>query len=173
MQVGRFGDALADYDRLVELDPGNGWIKGERGKLRFIVGDFDGAMNDMDIAERAAPQDEDILLWRYFAYRRAGDAATLSVRDGEGWRAMMQRLIVGETTQDIFFAFAEDRERNGQLGARASGAFWMGEIALLNGNTTEASALFRRAAALAATADIIMRCAAQAELSRLEPRGDV
>ena len=45
--MGRYGEALADYSRAIELDPRNAWAIASRGETYGRMGRYDEALADL------------------------------------------------------------------------------------------------------------------------------
>jgi tetratricopeptide (TPR) repeat protein len=53
--MGRYDDALADFDRALELDPGAAWTVASRGLTYQAMGRYDDALADFDRALELDP----------------------------------------------------------------------------------------------------------------------
>lgn len=52
----RLDDAIADFDRAIQLEPKNGWGFANRGLARVWKGDYDAAKRDLDTADALEPR---------------------------------------------------------------------------------------------------------------------
>ena len=59
--LGRYQEALADFDRALELDPDLVWVVRERAALRISQGDLAGAIADYEDLLETAPDDLQVL----------------------------------------------------------------------------------------------------------------
>jgi tetratricopeptide (TPR) repeat protein len=57
-QMGRFEQALADFDKAIELDPSYQWAIGQRGETYRQMGRFEQALADFDKAIELDPSDD-------------------------------------------------------------------------------------------------------------------
>jgi tetratricopeptide (TPR) repeat protein len=91
--MGRYGEALADLDRALELDPGYTWVLGERSEVYRRMGRYGEALADLDRALELNPGYTWVLGERSEVYRRMGryeEALTdlnraLEINPGNGW----------------------------------------------------------------------------------------
>ncbi|HSR24927.1 MAG TPA: tetratricopeptide repeat protein, partial [Candidatus Eisenbacteria bacterium] len=68
----RFSAALADFERALELDPGNAALVVARGQTLRVMGRFQGALRDMDRAIELAPEGETAIATRGVILHRLG-----------------------------------------------------------------------------------------------------
>lgn len=68
---GDFAGALADYDRMVELEPGSLAQHWRRGIAAFYAGDFEKAAKQFEAYHSYDDVDRENGIWRYFSQRKA------------------------------------------------------------------------------------------------------
>jgi tetratricopeptide (TPR) repeat protein len=71
--MGRFDDALMDYDKVIEMDSVNYDAYFNRGYLRFVKGDSIGARADFGMLQQLRPDDPNTLLILAVTYSQQGD----------------------------------------------------------------------------------------------------
>ncbi|MEX0701987.1 MAG: hypothetical protein WD069_07815 [Planctomycetales bacterium] len=67
MFLGRSEEAIADYDRMIELDPRYEKSHWRRGIARFYADDFAGSVKQFDMYHEEDDVDRENGIWRYFA----------------------------------------------------------------------------------------------------------
>lgn len=104
MDMGRYEEAMADYDAAAKLDPQSAWLIHQRIQGRFYVGDYSGAVQDADLwlstAGKKATETNVAYthLFRHLAMQRQGlddrafmAAAIDGMKNRKGWPyALMQ-----------------------------------------------------------------------------------
>lgn len=69
--------ALADLNRAIAMDPGNGQYVLQRARAQLLAGNSSAAFSDLDLAAKVAPTDPEVRLARaesFFGRKRRGDA---------------------------------------------------------------------------------------------------
>lgn len=88
-------DAIADISRLIELEPGVPDHLHRRAKMKLVLKDISGALNDLDEALKIEPNAVDIVLTRSRAHEAAGNMV--------GAEADL-RLAMNENEDDPYYA---------------------------------------------------------------------
>jgi tetratricopeptide (TPR) repeat protein len=70
----RYDQALADYDRAIELDPDLDWVIADRGDTFRAMGRYDEALADFNRAIELDPGDDDYITKRAEIQRHIGSA---------------------------------------------------------------------------------------------------
>lgn len=70
-KLGRFAEAVADYDKMVELEPGLDAGHWRRGIAWFYAGQFEKAAGQFERYHSFDNVDRENGIWRYFSQRRA------------------------------------------------------------------------------------------------------
>jgi len=169
---GRLADALADFDAAaasVSYDPASLIL---RGIARYLDGDFDAAVPDLSAAMSHAYPYPEAVLWIYLAERRAGrngktglfnHAKTMS--DGNWPDALIEAFLGERSVQSVLQGAKHPRDdiRRRRL---TQAHFYLGELALVNGETAEARRHLRAAVELDHF-EAIERAGAKLSLQRL------
>jgi tetratricopeptide (TPR) repeat protein len=72
--MGRYPEALADFDRALVLDPGNAWVSARRGETLRLLGRYEEAMADFDRVLDLHPDDDLARCRRALVLRQQGRA---------------------------------------------------------------------------------------------------
>jgi lipoprotein NlpI len=160
--------AIADYDRLIDLEPNNASYRASRGYVRFYKAEFPDAATDflrvLETQDDAYP-----MIYRYLARARAGESAAASELEAnsgrlktKAWPYPAIELFLGRRQPEATLA-AADRPND-----RCEAQYFIGEWHLLQKNRPQAEEALR-AAANSCPTGFIEYNAAVAELKRLNP----
>lgn len=154
---GAYAQALADLQSVIgsrsHPAPDQPFIFGERGVVRFALGQFAGAGRDFARVLALDPADAYGVLWLHLARRRAGEsdadalAHDAAEATGSGWPAPLLALYLGAMTAAQVETAAAQGPEDQQKEQRCEAAFFLGEDALTNGRPAAARPLLQEAAA--------------------------
>jgi serine/threonine protein kinase/regulator of sirC expression with transglutaminase-like and TPR domain len=115
LSKGRIDEAIADFDRVIELEPGApaGWT--HRGKARATKGD-PGALADFDKAVELGPRNAAVWLCRSVARRRLGDTDG-AVADAA--QALVQDPLAASGFRELAYAVIERHENDAAIALAA------------------------------------------------------
>jgi lipoprotein NlpI len=143
--------AMQDFDQAVRLQPDNGTSHGMRGDTAFYLGRFQDAETDLRIASDSEPKTAYYALWLHLAAAHQGkdDHIELSQRaeklDVKAWPGPVVQFYLGKQSADEVLAAARAGGAKIQYDQQCEANFYMGEQALLSGDTTQARRLFGEA----------------------------
>ena len=164
---GDFDAAVADYNKLIELEPNNAAHRASRGYLKFYKAEFaDAAADFLRVLE--TQDDAYPMLYRYLSRARVGENAITELEANAGrlktkaWPYAAIELFLGRRPPDATLS-AADRPND-----RCEAQFFIGEWHLLQNQREQAEDALR-AAANTCPAGFIEHNAAMAELKRLNP----
>ena len=123
---GDFAGALADYDRMVELEPGMSAEHWRRGIAAFYAGDYEKAAKQFEAYHAFDDVDRENGIWRYFSQHKAYGAAKAKEgllkykKDDREPFPAVYALFEGKTTPEailagIAAAKIDDEEREKRL----------------------------------------------------------
>jgi lipoprotein NlpI len=144
---GDVGSALADYTQAIELNPNFFQSYLARGLLSLDVGDLPKALADINQASALNPKDPYTALWLDIVNKRSRLPSTLAEAtaqiDMTKWPAPVIRLYLGQMTPEAVLAAAADFDVSKQKSQVCEADFFIGELALQQGEQKEAIRLFR------------------------------
>ncbi|HLJ64418.1 MAG TPA: tetratricopeptide repeat protein [Stellaceae bacterium] len=163
--------ALADYAEAIRLDPNSAGTYAARGRFLLYNGSLAQAEADFKKAAELAPKDAITVLWLEVARRRAHTPSTLAQAaqqlDMTAWPAPVVRLFLGEATPVAVLAAATDPNPLTKKGRLCTANFYGGELALSQGEKSEAERLFRLAVSeCPVTASLIVDATAELKALR-------
>jgi lipoprotein NlpI len=139
------------YDAAIKHDPKDDDAYFHRGLANFYAGAVPQALADLARASKLDPQYPYYPLWIDIINKRANQASRLpqaiSHIDMTKWPAPVVRLFLGQTTPTELLAAADDPDADTKKGQLCEANFYIGELALQQGDKEEAARLFRLAAA--------------------------
>jgi lipoprotein NlpI len=139
------------YNAAIKHDPADDDAYFHRGLANFYAGAVPQALADLARASRLDPHYPYYPLWIDIIDKRTNQAShlpqTISQIDMSKWPAPVVRLFLGQTTPAELLAAADDPNADTKRGQVCEANFYIGEMALQQGNKDEAARLFRRAAA--------------------------
>lgn len=138
--------ALRDFDRVIALKPDNVPAIESRGRVHFYLGNFAQAAADLQRALTMDSTDAYGALWLHLVRRRlrqddrADFTAHAAAMDAAQWPAPLVRYLLGQLPYDSLRVVAAATEVKGQRQGCVA-AFYLGEEALLMGETDDAMTL--------------------------------
>ena len=154
-RLGRYDDALADFEQVRRLDPDSRGLPRSRGHASFMRGDFRAAQADFRrvAEERGGEEQLHALIWLYLATARLGEdgRATISAlpagADLSQWPGPAVMLLLGEATPEEMLAGAWSFERKTEVLNLCEAYFFLGHYRLLAGDREGARRAFQDAVA--------------------------
>jgi lipoprotein NlpI len=141
-----------------------------RGMTELYAGALPKALADLDVASKVDPKSSYAAIWLDIVNKRSNLpsrlAQAVTLIDMTKWPAPVIRLYLGELTPSDVLVAADDRNPDIKRDQVCEANFFIGELALLKGNTDEAARLFRLAA-VDCPKDFVESYAAKAELKSL------
>jgi len=144
---GQYDRAIADYTEAIRLDQQGAISYRNRGIAHLYSGSRANALADLDAAARLIPKDAYIALWREIASRQADRRSTLeqavSQIDMAAWPAPIIRFLLGENTQEVLLAAANDSDAKKSRERLCEVNFFVGQFARQTGSKDEAKRAFQ------------------------------
>jgi lipoprotein NlpI len=149
MDQGRLDLARADFEQALHLNFDYVPALIGRGNARQLTGDLDGAIADFgEVVEREPANTEAVLLLDALE-RRNGQPSRLADTavelDKTEWQASLVRLYLGQTTPDAVLAGITEADPRVKDDRVCEADFYIGELALVRGDTAAAVRAFRQA----------------------------
>ena len=169
--LGDYPSAIRDFTRAIAFKPNHASAIEGRGRTYFYLGNFAQAAADLQRGLTLDSADAYGALWLHLARQRLHQddsedfAAHAGLVDSTRWPAPVVRYMLGGLTPDSLRALAGVAELDGQ-GQRCAVSFYLGEEALLRGETAAATSLFDETRA-ACPKELNEHRASVAELQRL------
>jgi tetratricopeptide (TPR) repeat protein len=163
--TGDYARGEADLDEILARAPDAAEALSKRGTIRFMQAKFKEAAVDLAHAAGLPGAPVDLVLWRFLAEARGGAKPAPPPSSGSAWPTPVLRYFRAELSGDQVIAAA-----GGDPGRLCETYFYLGEAAVLQGQTAEAVRLFKAARATGRTR-YTEYAAAGAELARLAPPG--
>jgi lipoprotein NlpI len=169
--LGDYANALGDFDRAIALKPNHAPAIESRGRTYFLVGNFAQAAADLQRGLVLDSANVEIAIWLHLARQRLRQddsedfAAQGAMMDTVQWPSPVMRYMLGELRVDSLRALAARAELRGQSQACVVG-FYLGEDALVRGETSRATTLFDESRT-GCSKELTEQRAAAAELKRL------
>ncbi|MFL5618706.1 MAG: tetratricopeptide repeat protein [Gemmatimonadaceae bacterium] len=145
--LGDFASAIRDFNRAIAFKPNHAPAIESRGRTYFYLGNFAQAAADLQRGLALDSADVYGALWLHLARQRLRQddsedfAAHAALADSTRWPAPIVRYMLGGLNADSLRALAATAELNGQS-QRCVVSFYLGEEALLSGETSSAGGLF-------------------------------
>ena len=165
--------AIKDFDQALGHDRRNVAALSGRAMARFRTGLHAAAIPDFAKALRQEPDNVDLMLWLYLSEKRSGvggrkrlAAAARRVSDKGGWPEAILALYLGSGGEGRVLAQAEHGDTTMRARQRCEGNYFLGQNALLEGDSAQALAHFRAALGSGLTT-LPAYLAAKAELRKL------
>ncbi len=174
MRRGDYTRAVMDFEEALRLDVTLFGAFMGRGWARFFQGQFAPAAGDFARVVELRPTDLPWPLWLYLARRRAGEEGRAELAESarrldlSRWPGPVVALFLGHATPEAVLSSAEHSDAKKTLEQRCEAYFFLGELALLQGERSEAVRLFQAVLATRVR-DFMEYHAAQVELRRLPP----
>jgi len=152
---------IAYYNAAIKLDPKDDDAYFHRALANFYTGSLPKALADLSQASKIDPQYPYYALWIDIVDKRGNLASqfapvmaktdqftpAIAKIDMNKWPAPVIRLFLGQTTPAAVLAAADDADAKTRRGQLCEANFYVGELALQQGDKAEAARLFRLAAA--------------------------
>jgi lipoprotein NlpI len=159
------------YNAAIKRDPKDDDAYFHRGLAKLYAGALPAAMADLSQASRLDPEYAYYALWIDIIDKRRNEASSLAQAvphlNMSKWPAPVVRLFLGEITPTAVLAAAEDPDPATRKGQVCEANFYSGQFALQQGDTQEATRLFRLAAA-DCPREFVEGASATSELAALE-----
>ena len=145
--LGDYPSAIRDFNRAIAFKPNHASAIEGRGRTYFYLGNFAQAASDLQRGLALDSADVYGALWLHLARQRlhqddSEDFAThAALGDSARWPAPIVRYMLGDFPADSLRALAAAAELDGQS-QRCVVSFYLGEDALLRGESAAALALF-------------------------------
>jgi lipoprotein NlpI len=152
----RFREAVADYEKMIALDPSQDNPHWRLGIAYYLAGDFAKAARQFEKYQQHESGDRENGIWHFMSVARAKDIPSARKEmiaftrfDREPFPALYD-LFAGKITTDAFFADLKTRglTENGSIMFFAN--YYAGVCEDLNGNKPRAAALLREAVKIGA-----------------------
>jgi lipoprotein NlpI len=142
---------ISFYNTAIKHDPKDDDAYFHRGVAKYFAGALPQAMADLTQASKIDPTYAYYALWIDIVDKRNNAASRLSKTvahlDMTKWPAPLVHMFLGETTPQAVLAAADDRDATTKAGQLCEANFYIGELALQQGDKAEAARLFKLAAA--------------------------
>ena len=171
MFQGDYTGAETDLGAILAKTPTAAQALARRGHVRFLRQAFKEAATDFAQALTLPDAPADLLLWRFVASARDGDAGAAKAlaaglqarRQADPWPETVAQYFLGKITGDDLIKAA--RNTSGHL---CEAYFYLGQAALVQNEPVEAARLFTAARSTGMTR-FVEYAVSRAELSRLNP----
>jgi lipoprotein NlpI len=160
------------YNAAIKHDPKDDDAYFHRGVANYYGGAFPQALADLSRASKLDPEYAFYALWIDIVDKRTGGEASLLPQaiahiDMSKWPAPVIRMFLGQATPADVLAAADNPDATTKKGQLCEANFYIGELALQQGDKTEAARLFRLAAT-GCTHEFVEGPSARAELAALD-----
>jgi lipoprotein NlpI len=139
------------YNAAIKHDPKDDDAYFHRGVAKYFAGALPQALADLTQASKIDPAYAYYALWIDIVDKRSNAESRLPQAiahfDMKKWPAPVIHMFLGKTTPQAVLAAADDRDATTKRGQLCEANFYIGELALQQGDKTEATRLFRLAAA--------------------------
>jgi tetratricopeptide (TPR) repeat protein len=169
--------AIQDYDQSLQLNAKNAGAFSARSQAHTNLGQYADAASDLVEAQKLDPSFPYYSLWLYVARFRAGQDGRAELEKNAGqmklaeWPGPMANLFLGKITPEAILSAANNPDAKKNREQHCEAYFYLGEYALMKGNTAEAKRLFQQSVDTGVTS-FIEYAYAQTELKRT-PAGGV
>jgi lipoprotein NlpI len=177
--AGEWQNAVDDFTRMITLDsewrgtfPANAPPISKRGRALVLMNKLEKGIADLKEALRIDPDEGYTMIWLYIANRKAGidDAAWLKSRadkaTADEWSGRVLLYFAGRVSDEDLITFAQTNEKTRAAEQSCDGWFFVGEVALLNGDREKAARMFRETISHCTSVDYEYP-AAKTELARI------
>jgi lipoprotein NlpI len=169
---GEYDLAIQDFDRALALKPDHALALKNRGRTQFYLGHFAEAAADLRRGAVLDSTNAYVAIWLHMAVKRLGQdnmpefAAQLARTDSTKWPTPVARLYQGRLTPEQLMATAANTDSKAQADQRCAASFYIGEAAMWNKQSAEATKRFQETVA-SCPKSFTEYDAAHAELGRL------
>ncbi len=170
---GQIRDAISDYDEALHLEPNHFFARINRGRAYFLLARFSEAVVDLRSAVRSRPEDHSAVLWLYLAEARGGQDGRETLMwysrllDVNDWPGPVIQYFLGRIGAHDALDAANSFNSRRHKARRCQAFFFLGQQALLDGNSNAARRWFK-AAVDTGVSPLIEYLAAENELARLD-----
>jgi len=163
--------AMADYTQEIQVDPKLWRAYFSRGTVSVMIGALPPAMADLNRAAELAPRNAYIPLWIEIANKRGNSASRLADAtkqvDMANWPGPVINFYLGQLTSEALLAAANSGDATQRTKQTCAANFYIGELALQQGKTNDATRQFRIAADTSCRIGPLEYSSAHAELKAL------
>jgi lipoprotein NlpI len=147
----RFREAVADYEKMIALDPSQDNPHWRLGIAYYLTGDFAKAARQFEKYQQYESGDRENGIWHFMSVAHAknieaarSEMIPFTKFDREPFPALYD-LFAGKTTTDAFFADLKTRGLTEKSGVMFFANYYAGVYEDLQGNKPRATALLREA----------------------------
>jgi tetratricopeptide (TPR) repeat protein len=164
--------AIQDYDQALALSPNNTEVLNGRSQAYFDLGRFATAVTDLSAAAKLDPSYPYYPLWLYVSRVRAGQDGRAELEKNSRqaklaeWPGPVFNLFLGKTTPEAILSAANNSNAKKDREQHCEAYFYLGEYALMKGNTAEARRFFQQSVDTGVTG-FVEHAEAQAELKHV------
>lgn len=147
LAIEKYTDALSDFDRALTVDPGNAATYLGRGRAHLFSGAVDEGIEDFKTAVRLRPSNPYPIIWLHIARVHRGESdreefeanvASVKAAKRETWPSAMLDMYLGLLAADEVKAAAQQGTNRERSKRECEASFFLGELALHNGQTQQA-----------------------------------
>ena len=168
---GDLASAMADYAQEIQVDPKLWRAYFSRATVSVMIGALAPALADLNKAVELAPKNAYIPLWIEIATKRGNSAGMLADAakrvDMANWPAPVINFYLGQLTSDALLAAANSGDAAQRTRQTCAANFYIGELALQQGKTSDAVRSFQAATDNSCRSDFLEYVSARAELKAL------
>jgi lipoprotein NlpI len=146
---GLFGEALADFNKAIDMEPKSAGPLAFRGHVHFARTNFAQAAQDYLKALQIDPSGTWVLSWLYVARERsqqdgkAAVAAHLQRVDRNTLDGKILSVLMGDASPEGLIERLTNNDPDKQKQAQAMAAFFLGQYYLIRGQANQARLMFR------------------------------
>ncbi|MBR1135204.1 MULTISPECIES: tetratricopeptide repeat protein [Bradyrhizobium] len=144
LAIEKYAEALSDFDRALTVDPGNAATYLGRGRAHLFSGAVDDSIEDFKTAVRLRPSNPYPIIWLHIARVHKGESdrdefeANVKAANRETWPGAMLDMYLGLLAADEVKAAAQRGTDRDKSKRECEASFFLGELALHNGQTQQA-----------------------------------
>jgi lipoprotein NlpI len=150
-QNGDLDLAIADYDKIIRMNPQAAGGYFYRGLVHWQNGSLSKSFSDFDQSGRLNPKSAYAALWRELLARRSEQPSRLAEAatqlDMTKWPAPIVNLFLGASAPEQVLSAADDPDQRRKKPQVCEANFYSAEFALQRGSREDAQRLFEMAAA--------------------------
>lgn len=175
LAIEKYSDALSDFDQALTVNPGNAATYLGRGRARLFSGAVDDSIEDFKTAVRLRPSNPYPVIWLHIARVHKGESdreefeANSKKIKRNAWPSAMLDMYLGLLDADQVKAAAQQGISREKSKRDCEASFFLGELAVHNGQTRKARDALREVAANCGPAETVYG-AALAEVKLLPQR---
>jgi lipoprotein NlpI len=165
LAIEKYAEALSDFDRALTVDPGNAATYLGRGRAHLFSGAVDDGIEDFKTAVRLRPSNPYPVIWLHIARVHKGESdreefeANSKNIKRDTWPSAMLDMYLGLLDADRVKAAAQQGISREKSKRDCEARFFLGELAVHNGQTQQARAALQDVASSCGPAESVYSAA--------------